>query len=543
MEKILKDLERKGVDITVFPELSLVGYCPKDLLMRYDFLKKAEMELMELVDFTKDMDMTVIVGTPRMGGSVYNSAVVFREGEIVSIYDKRVLDSAESRYFSTGDDIAALSTPEGNIGILIRDDLWEITGPAEEYAELGIDLLIDISASAYVRKRPEFRKDVASLKAKSHRYWIVYLNAIGGVDEFVFDGSSFVVDPKGEIYHELKMFEEEISIVDVDMSFSKSFKLLSSNKKIIDEDLAIPLDYIPIREKHDSFKPRILEKVKEEEQLLRALMTALKDYVEMNGFSKVVIGLSGGIDSSLVASVATLALGKENVLGVLMPSMYTSKESTEDAQELASNLGIKTYTIPITDVFNEYLNALKEPFEGKERNVAEENLQARIRGTYLMAISNKLGHLVISTGNKSEAATGYATLYGDMVGGYSLIKDLYKTDVYKVARWINEREGREIIPKRVFEKPPSAELSPGQKDQDKLPPYELLDKILTLLIDENRTPDQIVDSGFDRETVEYVLKLVKDSEYKRYQAAPGPKITGRLLGVEWRYPITNKYIF
>ncbi len=542
MEKILESLEEKKVDIAIFPELSLVGYCPKDLLMRLDFLKKTETEFLSLVEFTEKLELTVIAGIPRLDGAPYNSAVVFREGEIISIYDKQVLNPSEMRYFKPGSDLAVLATPEGKIGIMIRDELWSNPGPAENYADLGVDMIIDISASAFALGEINRRKKVAALKASSHGYWVVFLNAFGGLDEFVFDGSSFVVDPSGETYHELESFEEEISIVDVDLYQSKVYRLLNPSITTPEEDIFDLLEYIPIREKKDSFKPKILGNIKEEEQVLRALITALRDYVNGNGFSKVVVGLSGGIDSSLVAAISTLALGKENVLGILMPSMYTSKESIEDAERLAKNLGIKIYTIPVTDVFNSYLKVLKEAFDGKKRDVTEENLQARIRGTYLMAISNKLGHLVIATGNKSEAATGYATLYGDMVGGYSLIKDLYKTDVYRVAKWINEREEREVIPKRVFEKPPSAELSPGQRDQDKLPPYELLDEILRLLIDRNMTPDQIVHKGFDEKTVNYVLELVKTSEYKRYQAAPGPRITGRLLGLDWKYPITNEFV-
>ncbi len=420
--------------------------------------------------------------------------------------------------------------------------MWNSPGPMEEYAAAGVDMVINISASPFSVGKIELRRDIASMKAYEHHYWVVCLNMYGGQDELVFDGSSFISDPVGRIYHQMNFFEEETAVVDVDLASAKSTFILDPRERFLRERSIEKEIEIPIRRKDDVLRPVLNDIPREEEQILRALMTALRDYVHKNGFSKVVVGLSGGIDSSLVAAVSALALGKENVFGVLMPSMYTPKESIEDAQKLAENLGITAYTIPINEVFKAYTSALSEVFKGTQPDVTEENLQARIRGNYLMSISNKFGHLVVTTGNKSEYATGYATLYGDMAGGYALIKDVYKTDVYRVARWVNEREGREIIPERVFVKPPSAELRPGQTDQDRLPPYEILDGILRRFIDEGMSPKEIVDAGYDEKTVEYVLRLVKGSEYKRYQSAPGPKITSRLFGLDWRQPITNHFL-
>jgi len=296
-----------------------------------------------------------------------------------------------------------------------------------------------------------------------------------------------------------------------------------------------------LSDKNEKLEGKIAGNICREEEMLRALVLGTRDYIRKNGFKKVVVGLSGGIDSSLVAAIAVEALGKENVVGVLMPSMYTSRESVEDATELAKNLGIKTFTIPITNVFQSYLEALKDVFKDTEPDVTEENIQARIRGNYLMALSNKFGWIVLTTGNKSEMATGYTTLYGDMAGGFAVLKDVYKTDVYRIARWINEKKGREIIPQRIFEKPPSAELKPDQTDQEKLPPYDILDKILKLYVEEDRSTDEIVKEGFPKELVESIIKMVDSNEYKRRQAPPGIKITKRAFGKDRRMPITNGY--
>ncbi len=545
--EIMRKMEDEEVDIAVFPELAITGYPPKDLLLRMDFLQKVREALTDIASFSKRLDLVAIVGFPELSDDVYNSAAVIGRGKVLAVYRKWFLPNYsvfdEHRYFKPGEDLVIIDTKEGTIGITICEDVWNSPGPLEEYAGMGVDGVINISASPFTDGKIELRKKLVSAKAYEHHMWIIYLNTFGGQDELVFDGASFVASPTGVIYHELPPFEEKISTVDIDLRNAKSSFLLDPRERFMRKPAEAMFVSAAIKDKSDLRLGEIQEPMKREEQLLRALMTALKDYTRKNGFERVVVGLSGGIDSSLVAAISALALGKENVLGVLMPSMYTSSHSIEDAQNLAKNLGIETVTIPITDVFKSYEKALEEVFKGREPDVTEENIQARIRGNYLMAISNKFGHLVVTTGNKSEYATGYATLYGDMAGGYALLKDLYKTDVYRVARHINEREGREIIPKRVFEKPPSAELRPNQTDQDKLPPYEILDGILRLFIDEGKTPQEIISAGYDKSTVEYVLRLVKSSEYKRYQSAPGPKITTRLFGLDWRQPITNKFTF
>ena len=550
VKKILENMEKLEelkVDVAIFPELALTGYPPKDLLLRIDFLEKAEKHLKKIAELSKNHDLVSVIGFPQIDDDVYNAAAVVGQGRILAVYKKRFLPNHsafdEHRYFKPGNDLVVLNSKEGMIGVTICEDIWNSPGPLEEYASLGVGCVINISASPFIDGKISLRKNLISAKAYEHHIWIIYLNTYGGQDELVFDGSSFIASPTGAIYHELPSFKEETSIVDIDLKNAKSSFLLDPRERFLRRNFQATTVDIPLKEKSSLIFGKKPCEIEREEQLLQALITALRDYVRKNGFKKVVVGLSGGIDSSLVAAIAALALGPESVLGVLMPSMYTSQHSIEDAQRLAKNLGIKTLTIPITDVYHSYVEALREVFEGRETDVTEENIQARIRGNYLMAISNKFGYLVITTGNKSEYATGYATLYGDMVGGYALLKDVYKTDVYKIARYINKREGREIIPERVFEKPPSAELRPGQTDQDKLPPYETLDGILRLLIDEGKTPQEIISAGYDEKTVEYVLKLVKNSEYKRYQSAPGPKITPRLFGLDWRQPITNKFLY
>ncbi len=546
IKKVLEDFERSGVDLAIFPELSLTGYPPKDLLLRLDFLERVENFLYEIVKFTENITVTALIGFPELDDDVYNSLAVVKGGKILGIYRKHFLPNYsvfdEHRYFKPGSDLVVLKTDEGTIGLTICEDIWNSPGPLERYANLGVDCVVNVSASPYTDGKISLRKSLVSSKAYEHHMWMVYLNAYGGQDELVFDGSSFVVSPTGKIYHELLSFEEELSIVDIDLKNAKSSYILDPRERFMRNYTEASFINLSLIKKEDKIHGRKVKPISREEELLKALVTALRDYVKKNGFEKVLVGLSGGIDSSLVASIGVIALGNENVIGVLMPSMYTSRESVEDALRLAENLKIKTYTLPITEVYKSYKSVLKGVFKDLPEDVTEENIQARIRGNYLMAISNKFGYLVVTTGNKSEYATGYATLYGDMAGGYALLKDVYKTDVYRISKYINEREGREIIPRRIFEKPPSAELRPGQTDQDKLPPYETLDGILRLFIDEGRTPQEIVDAGYDKKTVEYVLKLVKYSEYKRYQSAPGPKITPRLFGLDWRQPITNKFI-
>ncbi|MDL1959094.1 MAG: NAD+ synthase, partial [Deltaproteobacteria bacterium] len=421
----------------------------------------------------------------------------------------------ETRYFEPGTGSVPVSFKGLSLGITICEDIWNDSdlfpehnypvNPVAELAEKGTDVFITINSSPFDIKKAAFRYNILRHLATKYRRPFFYINAVGGQDCLIFDGSSMAVDHAGKIMAQAKDFSEDLVTCDTD-TLQGEKHMVSASK---------------------------------EETVVKALELGLKDYTIRCGFSKVVLGLSGGIDSSVTAAVAAKAIGPENVLGVIMPSPYTSEASIEDAEALARNLEIQTITIPISDIFDSYLKTLEPVFSGKDRDVTEENIQARIRGNLLMAISNKFGHLVLSTGNKSELAVGYCTLYGDLSGGFALILDLPKTMVYEVAGYLNS-EG-EIIPKRVLTKAPSAELRPGQKDQDDLPPYEILDLILERYLEQNTPPDRIIAEGFNQETVYRIVQMVDRSEYKRHQAPMGPRVTSRAFGYGRRYPVCHGY--
>ncbi|AIY87082.1 MULTISPECIES: NAD+ synthase [unclassified Thermotoga] len=544
----LRVAEDRGSDLLIFPELFLPGYPPEDLMLRLSFLRENRKYLQKFAQHTKNLGVTVLMGFIDSDEDAYNAAAVVKDGEILGVYRKISLPNYgvfdERRYFKPGEELLVVKMDEIKVGITICEDIWN---PVEPSASLslgeGVHLIANLSASPYHVGKPALRKDYLSMKAYDYHVAVAYCNMVGGQDELVFDGGSMVVDASGEVINYGKLFEENIITVDLDLDENLRVSLVDPRRRYM-KTHNYPVKTVEagnLREKSGHFEPVVNPLPVREEEMFRALITGLRDYVKKNGFEKVVIGLSGGMDSSLVAVVATEALGKENVKGVLMPSMYTSKESIEDAQTLAKNLGIETFIIPITDVFHSYLEALKDVFAGREPDITEENLQARIRGNYLMALSNKFGWLVLTTGNKSEMATGYATLYGDMAGGFAVIKDVYKTDVYRIGRWYNSWRGKEIIPENIFVKPPTAELKPGQTDQEKLPPYEVLDEILRLYIEEGLDPEEIASKGFDRKTVLDVTEMVRKNEYKRKQAAIGVKISTRAFGKDWRMPITNRF--
>lgn len=544
----IKLAEMKKSDILLLPELFITGYPPEDLVLKPSFLKDNIKALEEVAKFTKGKNVTVIVGFIDVDDDAYNSAGILKNGKIVAKYRKMFLPNYsvfdEQRYFKAGESPLIIDFKGVKIGVTICEDIWHPYGPISALVfSGGAQLILNISASPYFVGKRDLRKKYIGMKAFDFHVPIVYLNLVGGQDEIVFDGTSFVVNADGDVICELEAFEEDFATVDISVEDSLRSNLHDPRRRqgIFEKSSLEIIKMEKLPDKKEKLEGKIAEDICREEEMLRALVLGTRDYIRKNGFKKVVIGLSGGIDSSLVAAIAVEALGKENVAGVLMPSMYTSKESIEDATKLAENLGIKTFTIPITDVFQSYLNALRDIFKNTEFDVTEENIQARIRGNYLMAFSNKFGWMVLTTGNKSEMATGYATLYGDMAGGFAVLKDVYKTDVYKIARWINKKKGREIIPQRIFEKPPSAELRPGQTDQEKLPPYEVLDRILKLYVEEDRSLDEIIKEGFPRETVASVINMVDGNEYKRRQAPPGIKITKRAFGKDRRMPITNGY--
>jgi NAD+ synthase (glutamine-hydrolysing) len=535
-------------DLLLIPELFIPGYPPEDLSFRLSFLKANRKALEEFAESTSNKKVVSIVGFIDFDEDLYNAAAVVYDGKVKGIYRKIFLPNYsvfdEKRYFRAGDKLLVLKFGSAKVGLTICEDIWS---PAEPLASLvngfGSQLVVNISASPYCVGKPRFRESYVSMKAYEYHVAIAYCNMVGGQDELVFDGSSFVCDANGRLLARSKSFEEDLITVDVDLEENIRVNLTEPRRRYTYmENLPVEvLQFDEPKRKKQQLNPSIAQPYTREQEMFMALLTGLRDYVRKNGFTKVVLGLSGGMDSSLVAAIAVEALGAENVKGVLMPSMYTSKENIEDASLLAENLGIETFTIPITEVYESYLKTLEPMFSNMPRDATEENIQARIRGNYLMALSNKFGWLVLTTGNKSEIATGYCTLYGDTAGGFAVIKDVYKTDVYRIARWYNDWKGREIIPQRVFVKPPTAELRPNQTDQEKLPPYDVLDGILRLCIEEGLDAEEIVQKGYDPSTVGKVLQMLHTSEYKRKQAPIGTKISVRAFGKDWRMPMTNKF--
>ncbi|MCM8764092.1 MAG: NAD+ synthase [Candidatus Omnitrophica bacterium] len=533
-EKILFYVEkarRSDVDIISFPELSITGYPPEDLLMKDSFIKDNIKTLHTVA--SKMADIIAIIGfVDRKDSKIFNAAAIVHNRKIKAIYHKKLLPNYgvfdEMRYFTPGDKcpVYRVNTKHGGyiFGVSICEDIWHNYGPVQEQSKKGASIIININASPYHMEKIKLREKIVTSCAKRNDVYIVYTNLTGGQDEIVFDGQSFVASPEGEVISRAQAFREDILITDVDVkkhSFSTKpdFILCRRGKKNIPVCLS---------------KHFLLE-----EEVYHALILGLKDYVEKNGFRKTVIGLSGGIDSALVATIAVDALGKDGVICVFMPSRYTSLRSKKDAELLTKNLGVQLLTIPIEKIFSSYLKTLAPIFENTKPDITEENIQARIRGNLLMALSNKFGYLVLTTGNKSEISTGYATLYGDMAGGFAVIKDVPKTLVYKLAKYRNSCKS--VIPESILTRAPTAELRPNQKDTDSLPPYETLDRILKMYIEQDRSADEIIKAGFDRKLVENVVKMVDRSEYKRRQSPPGIKITPRSFGKDRRMPITNKY--
>lgn len=553
LETYLREAEAQEVDLLCFPELAITGYPPEDLLLKPAFIRDNLIALEEFARSTKNTAVVAIVGFVDRRDDLYNAAAVIYRGEVKGVHHKVFLPNYgvfdEERYFKAGDLSQVFLIKGVKVGVTICEDLWYPVGPAVAQILAGAELIVNISASPYQVGKRAFRERMLSVRASDGLTPIAYVNMVGGQDELVFDGYSAVFAPEGDIIARGRAFEEDLLVVDLPMEEvsdarlreprlrKEKFRELTSWAKA--QMVVVTEDPIPARRPVPSVSHEALPLI---EEIFTALVTGTRDYVRKNGFQKVLVGLSGGIDSSLVATIAVDALGRENVIGVLMPSRYTSRESLEDAQALARNLGIETKVISIEPAFQAYLEMLAPHFEGTQPGIAEENIQARIRGNILMALSNKFGWLVLTTGNKSEMACGYATLYGDMAGGFAVIKDVPKTLVYQLARWRNQKAGFDLIPNRVLEKPPSAELRPGQKDTDTLPPYEVLDPILQQYVEENASFEELVSRGWDREVVRRVIRMVDRNEYKRRQAPPGIKITHRAFGKDWRLPITNRYV-
>jgi NAD+ synthase (glutamine-hydrolysing) len=551
-QKILQALEQamsSGVDLLTFPELTTCGYPPEDLLFKPQFITENLKSLEKIV--ADSSGLNVVVGfVNRAGSDIYNAAAVIHDGKLTAIYHKVLLPNYgvfdEIRYFQPGKQCPVFVIAGVNTGINICEDIWYANGPAATQARSGAELIVNISASPYHFGKGYVREEMLIGRATDNLAIIAFTNLIGGQDELIFDGGSILVSEKGEILARGKQFEEDFIIADIDIGPVIASRLQNPGWNKEPGFPERPVETVSVSEKSVTVdKPKIPPKkagvLDFPAEVYCALVLGTHDYIKKNGFGKVLVGLSGGLDSSLVAAIGVDALGKDNLVGVAMPSPYSSTGSVTDAELLAKNLGIQLLNVRIDKVFKEYLDMLSEPFRGKEPDVAEENIQARIRGTILMALSNKFGWLVLTTGNKSEMATGYATLYGDMAGGFAVIKDIPKTMAYKLAEYRNSLGDGEVIPDSVITKPPSAELRPDQKDTDSLPPYEILDPILTAYVEEDKSIEEIIAAGNNEAVVRRVARLVDISEYKRRQAPPGIKITPRAFGRDRRLPITNRY--
>ena len=556
VSKILHSVRKAktaGADIVVFPELAITGYPPEDLLLKTRFIEDNLCALKKIQQHVDDI--TAIVGFVDRKDDIYNAAAVLCRKKMIGVYHKMYLPNYgvfdEYRYFQAGTRCPIFRIGDTWIGVNICEDMWYPEGPLRTQALAGAEIIININASPYRIGKGKVRLDMLSTRATDNTVIIASLNTVGGQDELVFDGHSLIVDQNGSVIARGKQFEEDLIIADLKLEGILMKKLhaplqrqeaLRHDKEAV-EKIVIPAAKASGKKAEIPVDLSLREKpvLAPFEEIYRALVLGTADYVRKNGFKGVVIGLSGGIDSSLVATIAVDALGKANVTGLFMPSPYTSGESSEDTYELARNLGIKVREIPITGVFQSYLETLKKHFKGFPADVTEENLQARIRGNMLMAFSNKFGWLVLTTGNKSEMSVGYATLYGDMAGGFAVIKDVPKTMVYELCAWKNSNAGKTVIPKRIFSKEPSAELRPGQKDTDTLPSYEVLDPLLKAYIEDDRDFDETDSPGCNARCIRNIIRMVDKSEYKRRQSPPGIKITQRAFGRDRRFPITNKY--
>ena len=530
--------EEKEADILIFPELALTGYPPEDLLLRESFVGKNFAVLEELAEFSSST--SGVVGfvdrnlddnnTDKQKRNIANAAAIIQNGDVKGIYHKCFLPNYsvfdEARYFAKGNNPGNVFWYEDvGIGISICEDIWIEEGPSLQQVENGASLIININASPYDQNKTDLRKELVVNQAKKLGVPIIYLNMVGGQDELVFDGGSFVVDGKGEILYQAQQFEEEIFYIELDLE--------------VKEQTKGPI--LEIRQKGSELDPlQSAQLLSKNESLYSALKLGLFDYVSKNNFEKVLVGLSGGIDSALTASIAVDALGSDNVIGVALPSKYNTEESLVDARLLAENLDIEFKVIEIEEIVNIFRNTLKESVNDELGQITDENIQSRVRGNILMALSNQTGAMVVSTGNKSEMAVGYSTLYGDLAGGFALLKDLYKTEVYNLANFRNSISS--VIPQNTINKEPSAELRPNQFDKDSLPEYELLDEILRMYIEEDSSSEKIISKGIDENIVYDVLSKVDRNEYKRKQVAPGVKLTEKAFGKDRRMPITNTYI-
>jgi NAD+ synthase (glutamine-hydrolysing) len=543
--------KEQGADIVAFPELTVPGYPPEDLLLRRNFIEDNVKAVHNLA--ARINGIVAVVGFVDSNADIYNAAAIIADGRVAGVYHKEFLPNYgvfdEKRYFRAGARPQTFEIAGAKVGVNICEDIWYAEGPIQAQALAGAEVIININGSPFHRGKTHARERMVSTRAADNAVLLCYVNLVGGQDELVFDGNSFICDQDGEIMAKAPAFEESLLVTDLDLDalylgrlhlpLRRSDRLAAAEREV---------EQVFVSGARTEPQPSLVNRrpmaapVGDDEEVYRALVVGTRDYVHKNGFETVIVGVSGGIDSSLVATIATDALGPEHVVAVSNPSRYSSEGSIADARLLAENLGIRLMIIPIEPAHAAYLEMLDSAFAGTEPGTAEENIQSRIRGNVWMALSNKFAwQPVLTCGNKSELATGYATLYGDMAGGFAVIKDVPKTLVYRLARYRNRAAGRDLIPAAVLDKAPSAELRPGQLDTDSLPPYETLDPILEAYVEEDRSIEEIVAQGYDEAMVRRVMRMVDLNEYKRRQSPPGIKITPRAFGRDRRLPITNRY--
>ena len=541
-----------GADMVAFPEMAIPGYPAEDLVFKPTFVQDNVDAMRRVV--AASQGIAVAVGFVDSDTEVYNACAVAHDGVLAGVYHKIHLPTYgvfdEDRYFKRGDVCPVFVINGVRVGISICEDLWYPVGPIDVLREAGAEVVVNINASPYHMGKGAEREALVSTRSSDNGVWLAYVNMVGGQDELVFDGASLIAGQTGELMARGPSFMEDLMVADLDADAVSSYRHQNPLRRKGDRDVLASIaraEVIEVSPRPDVPRPPLppaqeVKSLGQCEEVYGALVLGTRDYVIKSGFSRVLIGLSGGIDSALTATIAADALGSENVVGVTMPSRYSSEGSVSDSKVLAGRLGMELWVVPIEPAHDAFLEMLEPRFLGTEPNQAEENVQARIRGNLLMTISNKFGWLVLTTGNKSETAMGYATLYGDMAGGFAVIKDVPKTLVYRLSRWRNEHgEPGDVIPRAVLDKPPSAELKPGQLDQDTLPPYEVLDPIVKAYAEDDRSLQEIVDMGFDRELVKRVITAIDRNEYKRRQSPPGIKITPRAFGKDRRLPIVNRY--
>ena len=555
-EKILDCVDQAreaGANLVAFPELTVPGYPPEDLLLKPQFLAENRLCMERIAEASEGI--AVVVGfADFVGGEVYNAAAVACDGQLAGVYHKQFLPNYgvfdEDRYFRSGDSCPVYVLDGTPVGVNICEDIWYAVGPTVVQRSIGAEVIVNINGSPFHAGKGRFREKMLATRASDNEVFLAYVNMVGGQDELVFDGASMMFDPTGEMIAASSQFEEDLLVVDLDVGAVFRSRLRdprprkedpASIRQLGRAELVHVSDWngkTPAKTQSEATRGTFYDGPAE---VYRALTLGTRDYVRKCGFGKVLVALSGGIDSSLVAAIAVDALGSENVVGVSMPSRFSSEGSVVDAKLLADNLGIELWTLPIEQPFEAMLDTLAPKFEGTDWGISEENIQSRIRGNLIMALSNKFGWLVLTTGNKSEMATGYATIYGDMSGGFAVIKDVPKVMCYELSEYRNRQAGRQVIPVSVIEKPPSAELRPDQLDEDSLPPYERLDPILKAYVEDDMSFEEIVSTGEDPDVVKHIIGLVDRSEYKRRQAAPGIKITPRNFGRDRRMPIANRW--